>query len=445
MNTPIRVLYVDDNPHDRALVCNVLEKEHGGFAVTEAASRAAFEAQLAAFDDDLVLSDINILGFQGLQVLEAVHAKNPQVPVVIVTGTGSEEVAVEAMNRGAADYVIKTPRHLQRRPHTLQAVLETVRTIAERKRAEEALRESEARFRTVFDGASDGMFIFDLESGKFMISNAACSRMLGFTPEQFRNLGIPDLHLPEDLPFIFEQIGKFLKGEEGVRADIRFKRRDGSTFFTDLNPALITLGRRKGLLIAFRDITKRKQAQEEIRQLNAELEVRVQQRTAELQAANQELEAFSYSISHDLRAPLRAISGFAHMLVEDHAAQLNEEGHRLLGVISAEAHRMGQLIDNLLAFSRLGRQAMQRSAIDLGALAQTVFAELAAQAPERVVRLALQPLAPARGDPAMIRQLLVNLLANAIKFTQARAVAEIEVGCIQGAECRVASDEASGE
>ena len=109
MSEPIRILYVDDYPLDRELVLDALEKEHGGFKVVEAASRAEFEARLAAHDYDLVLSDFNILGFEGLQVLDAVRAKAPQVPVVIVTGTGSEEIAVEAMKRGAADYVIKTP------------------------------------------------------------------------------------------------------------------------------------------------------------------------------------------------------------------------------------------------------------------------------------------------------------------------------------------------
>ncbi|MGD0947541.1 MAG: PAS domain S-box protein [Candidatus Binatia bacterium] len=154
----------------------------------------------------------------------------------------------------------------------------TAHDITERKRAEDALRESETRFRAVFEGAGDGMFVLDLESRKFVISNAACSRMLGFTPEEFLNLGIPDLHLPEGLPFIFEEVEKFLKGEAGVRADTRFKRRDGSTFFADLNPTLITMSGRKSVLVAFRDITERKQAEDalrasaqQLRQLSARL------------------------------------------------------------------------------------------------------------------------------------------------------------------------------
>jgi PAS domain S-box-containing protein len=120
---PVRILYVDDSAHDRALVRHALEIEPGPFRVTEAATRAEFEAQLAHGDFDLVLSDFNILGYDGLQVLDAVKAKNPRLPVLIVTGTGSEEIAVEAMKRGAADYVIKTPQHIQRLPLTIQSVI----------------------------------------------------------------------------------------------------------------------------------------------------------------------------------------------------------------------------------------------------------------------------------------------------------------------------------
>ena len=123
MQQPVRILYIDDSAHDRALVRHALEIEHGSFGVTEAATRAEFEAQLAHGDFDLVLSDFNILGYDGLQVLDAVKATNPRLPVLIVTGTGSEEIAVEAMKRGAADYVIKTPSHIQRLPLTIQSVL----------------------------------------------------------------------------------------------------------------------------------------------------------------------------------------------------------------------------------------------------------------------------------------------------------------------------------
>ncbi|MBI5964584.1 MAG: response regulator [Chloroflexi bacterium] len=140
MSSSIRILYVDDSSLDRELVCDTLEKENGGFEVVVAASRADFETALANGEFDLILSDFNILGFEGLQVLEAVHLKDANLPVVIVTGTGSEEIAVEAMKRGAADYVIKTPSHIQRLPQTIHAALERKHLQEERRRAEERIR-----------------------------------------------------------------------------------------------------------------------------------------------------------------------------------------------------------------------------------------------------------------------------------------------------------------
>ncbi len=157
-------------------------------------------------------------------------------------------------------------------------------------------------------------------------------------------------------------------------------------------------------------------------------QARTEQAKALLEAANKELEAFTYSVSHDLRAPLRAISGFAQALAEDCAPRLDDEGRRYLGLIQASAHRMGDLIDDLLTFSRLGRQQMMATRIDMEELARAVFAELAAQAPGRCIGFTVQVVPPALGDKAMIRQVLVNLLANAIKFTRTRQAAAIEFG-----------------
>ena len=150
------------------------------------------------------------------------------------------------------------------------------------------------------------------------------------------------------------------------------------------------------------------------------------------EAVNRELEAFSYSVSHDLRAPLRAISGFVQAVVEDYGPKVDDEGKRYLGLIQDNAHKMGQLIDDLLAFSRLGRQQLIVANIDMQALAKAVFEDLKSQSPGRSFRFTVKQAPPARGDKTTIQQVLVNLLSNAVKFTRTRDRALIEFGFLDG-------------
>jgi len=183
------------------------------------------------------------------------------------------------------------------------------------------------------------------------------------------------------------------------------------------------------------EIIERKRVEEEIRKLNEEFEHRVIERTAQLEAANKELEAFSYSVSHDLRAPIRAIDGFSRMLFEDYSDKLEEDGKCKLNVILSNTRNMGQLIDDLLSFSRLGRQDIKLSHIDIAGLVKAVFEELKTNTLKRTLQLNINTLPPTNGDRAMIHQIFVNLLSNAIKFTSIRENPVIEVGSrVEGEE-----------
>jgi signal transduction histidine kinase len=161
----------------------------------------------------------------------------------------------------------------------------------------------------------------------------------------------------------------------------------------------------------------------------------LEERSSELKAANKELEAFSYSVSHDLRAPLRHIDGFASILLEDYAECLDEEGRRVLGVVCDSSRQMGRLIDDILTFSRLSRVDMKKSEIDMADLACSVAEELRRREPGRAVDLRIDDLPAARGDPSLMRQVFVNLISNALKFTRHKPEARVEVGAFaQGGE-----------
>ncbi len=313
-----------------------------------------------------------------------------------------------------------------------------IRIAIERKRAEEALRESEHKFRTLFENAGDAIFL--MEGEQFVDCNARTLQMfgcgtrdqiVGHPPYEFSPQLQPDGRSSRECAI--EKITAAFSGRPQFFEWMHTKL-DGTPFPAEVALNTVTLGGRLMLQAIVRDISDRKRAEEQIHALNADLERRVEQRTSELQAANKELEAFTYSVSHDLRAPLRAVDGFSRIVLKRYAEQVGPDGRALLEMIASGAKQMGQLIADLLAFSRIGRQPLKPEEIDMRSLAGDVFDSLVASETERQVRLALYPLPPAFGTPAMIRQVWINLIGNAIKFTKGREFPEIEIGTKDGGD-----------
>jgi PAS domain S-box-containing protein len=307
-----------------------------------------------------------------------------------------------------------------------------------------ARRRAEAKFGDLLEAAPDAI-LGCAADGRIVLVNSKVEQLFGYDREEL--LGQPVEILVPDAERIVhvEHRERYLAAQTarpmGVGQPLFGRRRDGGLFPVEIS--LSTIETEDGVIVsaAIRDITERVRVHEELQDLyerlrtaNEDLERRVGERTRQLAAqteqlrqANAELEAFSYSVSHDLRAPLRAVDGFASVLASEHADALDEAGRRYLAKVRSGAQQMGQLIDGLLAFSRLQRQALTRQPVRLEALVADVWEELAVERGGRRIELRVADLPPADGDPRLLRHVLANLLGNAVKYTRDRDDARVEV------------------
>lgn len=304
--------------------------------------------------------------------------------------------------------------------------------VTERKRAEGALRESEARLRAVLNSALSAVIVIDAE-GKITDWNVRAETMFGWTRSEALGRNLAETIIPPQYREAHRRgLERFFASGEGPvlnrLIELTALRRDGSEFPVELSISPIEAGGVVTFCGFITDITERKRAEQEIRTLNQELEQRVVQRTAQLEAANRELEAFSYSVSHDLRAPLRHIDGFLNLLQRSVGDALDAKNQSYLKAIRDSAQEMAQLIDDLLDFSRMGRAEMMQRELDLDRLVRDVVRVSQSEVPGRQIRWQIAALPRIQADPEMMRQVFVNLLSNAVKFTRTRDPAVIEVG-----------------
>jgi PAS domain S-box-containing protein len=285
----------------------------------------------------------------------------------------------------------------------------------------EALQEAARKERAIFDDALDLVCSFDAE-GRFLKVSPSSFKVLAYRPEELIGRLYTEFLVPEEAQKSEQAVQEILAGKALTDFENRYRRKDGSV--VDMQWSAWWSETENVMFAMARDITERKLAENAIKELNANLE----KRTVQLEETNKELEAFSYSVSHDLRTPLRAIDGFSRILLEDHSEKLDADGARVLNVIRSNTQNMSRLIDDLLAFSRLGRKQVDRSSINMKELAADVSRQLNLATTEKTIRFNLGSLPPAYGDPALIRQVFVNLLSNAAKYSKTKDAPVIDVG-----------------
>ncbi|HOY32303.1 MAG TPA: YfiR/HmsC family protein [Bacteroidales bacterium] len=300
------------------------------------------------------------------------------------------------------------------------------RELAERKLAEESLYKSEERFRLTLDNMLEGGQIIGFDMRYLYVNDTVASQGKK-SKDELLGHKMTEVYPGIENTAVFPVIKKCMKDRTIEHLVNEFYYEDGSSRFFELSVQPVP----EGVFILSFDITERHVFENKIKRLNEELEEKVNLRTIQLENANQELEAFAYSVSHDLRAPLRAINGFTKILSEDYSEKIDAEGHRICGIIQNEAARMGQLIDDLLAFSRLSRSPMQTRPADMTALVKNVFEETKEQYPDNKVEFSLTPLLTADVDVNLLRQVWINYISNAFKFSSKKEIIKIQVGCYE--------------
>lgn len=318
----------------------------------------------------------------------------------------------------------------EKKERELQKVkLQQVESELKSLRAERALMEHEMRFRALIENGADLIYIIDSD---FIVRYASPSafHLLGYDENNPFKYGMFDLLHPDDKDMISERL-KIVLDNPGVPVfgQIRLPLQKGGYVWVEGTATnLFHVEAVKGIVCNLRDITERKQSEAAISELNESLEAKIIERTAELEEANKGLEAFSYSVSHDLRAPLRIISGYSGLLHKKYAETLTEEAKEFITSIKDNARHMGQLIDDLLNLSRLGRQDLQKTEVNMNDVAASAIAELKDSEGMIEGSIHLHPLAPAIADEGLVKQVLSNLLSNAVKYSRKKSKPVIEIG-----------------
>ena len=404
----VEVLVLEDNPGEARLLHAELSAEVlVDLHLTVAPRLEDGLHLLSSREFDAVLLDLNLPDSHGMETFERLRAAVPELPLIVYTGSHDKSVELRALRGGAQDYLVKGPGNGPLLARAVHFAIERRRTRAELDLRAARLERNREALRRIVEASADVILILD-RSGAVLFVNSGAEKMYGRSAAD-----------------LVGQAGGFVIQPGTVEIQIRLL--DGTVRTAEMRTVEIEWDDEPASLILLHDVTERKLAQVQVEAQNVALEDTVRERTAELVAANSELEAFAYSVSHDLRAPLRHIKGFSQMLEEEAGPRLNSSSRTLLARIPRSVDQMGKLIDDLLAFARMGSCPVSRQPVALGPLVAEVIEELAPDARGRPVEWSVAALPTLDADPSLLRIALVNLLSNAVKFTRGRSPARIEV------------------
>ena len=285
-----------------------------------------------------------------------------------------------------------------------------------------------ADFKGILDELLEGCQIIGPD-WTYLYVNDALARHGRKTKQELLGRRMMDVYPGIEKTEVFEVIKTCMETGKQQKLENLFVYEDGTRAWFLLSVVPVP----EGVFVMSLDISDQKAAQEEILKLNAGLEHKVAQRTEEVKAVNKELESFAYSVSHDLRAPLRAVDGFARILESDYSTKLDEEGKRLLSIVITNVRKMDTLIMDLLTLSRVTRGAMELTRVNMREMAGSVFQEVAGENVGKI-RFAMGPLPEANGDPVLLRQVWANLISNAVKYSSPKERPEIEITAVKGSE-----------
>ncbi|MCX7027610.1 MAG: PAS domain S-box protein [Spirochaetes bacterium] len=445
MNQPLRILIVDDSEDDADLIIRALHS--GGYdAISEVVDSS--DKMLSALEHqnwDVIVSDHAMPHFNSPAALKLATQVRPLVPFIIVSGEIDLNLAVSLMRDGAKDYITK--QELPRLVPAIERELHEVKLRKEIQRIESALKRSETRYRRLFETAEDGMLILDAETGQILDVNPFLIRIMGYSKDNLLGKMLWDLGFFHD-----EEESKMAFAELQNKGYIRYENlpletSSGKTISVEFVSNTYTVNDMKVAQCNIRDISRHVLDEKEISKLNAELEQRVLERTHQLEALNKELEAFSYSVSHDLRVPLRHIMSYTEALKEDISRTQSTGSGELIEKIRTSTQRMENLISALLDLSRLSRQPLERNTVDLSAMAHLITTELLQSQPDRQVTFTIADGILGHGDALLLRSVLENLFGNAWKYTSRHATANIEFGATlqtDGSEVYFVRDDGAG-